>query len=165
MNYLPCDGALRAWLEDEFGDRIKFTYLDIDDPQTEPFKKALGYVGTPQFVLLMQRGNHNPVVWIGRSGRVRKCLHRGLQSVDKISLMENNNVTTIRRKRALITAPVKALAGDCCPPAEYGASVIAISRTQADLDLLKAEIDCQVIQADLSDVDQARVALWRRPRG
>ena len=43
-------------LEDEFGDRIKFTYLDIDDPQTEPFKQALGFVGTPQFVLLDGNG-------------------------------------------------------------------------------------------------------------
>jgi hypothetical protein len=43
-------------LEEKFGDQMQFTYLDIDDPDTEPFKKALGYVGTPQFLLLDGNG-------------------------------------------------------------------------------------------------------------
>ena len=58
-------------------------------------------------------------------------------------------------KHALITGAGKGIGREIALLAEYGASVIAISRTQADLDSLKAEIDCQVIQADLSDVDQA----------
>lgn len=43
-------------LEDKYKDRIRFSYLDIDDPQTKPFKEALGYVGTPQFLLLDENG-------------------------------------------------------------------------------------------------------------
>ncbi len=32
-------------------------YLDIDDPRTEPFKRQLGFIYQPQFILLDSNGN------------------------------------------------------------------------------------------------------------
>jgi NAD(P)-dependent dehydrogenase (short-subunit alcohol dehydrogenase family) len=62
-------------------------------------------------------------------------------------------------KRALVTGAGKGIGRDVAITlTEYGAEVVAISRAQADLDSLKAEIDCQVIQADLANVEQARQA-------
>jgi hypothetical protein len=51
-------------LERDWKDRIHFVYLDIDDPQTEPFKRALGYQYQPHLLLLDADGN---VVeqWVG----------------------------------------------------------------------------------------------------
>lgn len=37
--------------------QIHFAYLDIDDPQTEPFKRALGYRVQPHLFLLDADGN------------------------------------------------------------------------------------------------------------
>ena len=44
-------------LEAKYGDRIQFTYLDIDDPNTAEFKKTLGYRVQPQLFLLDGAGN------------------------------------------------------------------------------------------------------------
>ena len=44
----------------------------------------------------------------------------------------------------------------CCPA--KGAKVIALSRTQADLDGLKVEIGCTTIAVDLADPEAARQA-------
>jgi NAD(P)-dependent dehydrogenase (short-subunit alcohol dehydrogenase family) len=41
---------------------------------------------------------------------------------------------------------------------ECGAKVVAVSRTQADLDALQTHCECEVITADLSDAAQARAA-------
>jgi hypothetical protein len=51
-------------LERDWEGRIHFVYLDIDDPQTEPFKRALGYQYQPHLLLLDADGN---VVnrWVG----------------------------------------------------------------------------------------------------
>jgi NAD(P)-dependent dehydrogenase (short-subunit alcohol dehydrogenase family) len=49
-----------------------------------------------------------------------------------------------------------------------GAKVIAVSRTQSDLDALARECECEVIQADLADAPQARAAAEqavKRPGG
>ncbi|OGO72349.1 MAG: hypothetical protein A2Z37_10675 [Chloroflexi bacterium RBG_19FT_COMBO_62_14] len=35
---------------------MNFVYLDIDDPQTEPFKRALGYQYQPHLFLLDGQG-------------------------------------------------------------------------------------------------------------
>jgi thioredoxin-like negative regulator of GroEL len=43
-------------LEAEYRDRIKFSYLDIDDPATDVFKQALGYRVQPQLFLLDGNG-------------------------------------------------------------------------------------------------------------
>ena len=52
-------------LEAKYGDRIQFTYLDIDNPQTNTFKAALGYRVQPHFFLL--DGNGQIVrQWLGR---------------------------------------------------------------------------------------------------
>ena len=51
-------------LEAEYHDKIKFSFLDIDDPANEEFKSALGFRGQPQFFLLDENGE---IVqqWIG----------------------------------------------------------------------------------------------------
>lgn len=62
-------------------------------------------------------------------------------------------------KRALVTGAGKGIGRETVILlAEYGAEVVAISRTQADLDELAALTGCQVIQADLSVVYEARRA-------
>lgn len=52
-------------LEAEFGDRMNFVYLDIDDPQNNRFKEQLGFRYQPQFFLLDGKGNIL-TAWIGR---------------------------------------------------------------------------------------------------
>lgn len=44
-------------LEARYTDKILFTYLDIDDPQTSAIKQQLGYRVQPQFFLLDGQGN------------------------------------------------------------------------------------------------------------
>jgi hypothetical protein len=44
-------------LEAEYGDRVNFVYLDIDDPDTLPFKQQLGYIYQPHLFLLDGEGN------------------------------------------------------------------------------------------------------------
>jgi NAD(P)-dependent dehydrogenase (short-subunit alcohol dehydrogenase family) len=62
-------------------------------------------------------------------------------------------------KRALVTGAGKGIGRETVAVlAEYGAEVVAISRTQADLDELAALTGCQVIQADLGVVEEARRA-------
>jgi thioredoxin-like negative regulator of GroEL len=39
-------------LDDKWGDQIEFIYLDIDDPQTDVFKRQLGYRYQPHIFLL-----------------------------------------------------------------------------------------------------------------
>ena len=43
-------------LQAEYGDRIQFTYLDIDDPATEDLKRDLAFRARPQLVLLDGEG-------------------------------------------------------------------------------------------------------------
>jgi hypothetical protein len=43
-------------LEAEYSGRINFSYLDIDDPATDPFKQALGYRYQPNIFLLDGEG-------------------------------------------------------------------------------------------------------------
>lgn len=43
-------------LEAEYGEQIQFTYLDIDDPDTDPFKATLGFRVQPQLFLLDGEG-------------------------------------------------------------------------------------------------------------
>jgi thioredoxin-like negative regulator of GroEL len=44
-------------LEAEYSGRIKFAYLDADDPRTEVFQRALGFYYQPEFYLLDANGN------------------------------------------------------------------------------------------------------------
>lgn len=44
-------------LEAEYGDRMIFTYLDIDDSRTQSFKLQLGYRYQPHFFLLGPDGD------------------------------------------------------------------------------------------------------------
>ena len=44
-------------LEAEYFGRVKFNYLDADDPNTESFQRALGFVYQPEFYLLDANGN------------------------------------------------------------------------------------------------------------
>jgi thioredoxin-related protein len=52
-------------LEAQYGDRMQFSYLDIDDAQNDQFKQALKYRAQPHFFLLDADGN---IVkqWLGR---------------------------------------------------------------------------------------------------
>ena len=43
-------------LEAEYYEKVKFAFLDIDDPNNEDFKRALGFRGQPQFFLLDENG-------------------------------------------------------------------------------------------------------------
>ena len=43
-------------LEAEFIGRVKFTFLDADDPATQVFQQALGFVYQPEFYLLDPNG-------------------------------------------------------------------------------------------------------------
>ena len=52
-------------LEVEYNGKIKFVYLDIDDPANDAFKRELGYRVQPHFYLL--DGNGNVIQqWLGR---------------------------------------------------------------------------------------------------
>lgn len=44
-------------LEADWSDRIVFSYLDIDDPNTQSFKTALKYRVQPHYFLLDAQGN------------------------------------------------------------------------------------------------------------
>jgi len=44
-------------LEPDFSGRVNFVYLDIDDPDTQRFKQALGYRVQPHIFLLDAEGN------------------------------------------------------------------------------------------------------------
>ncbi|NJN43645.1 MAG: hypothetical protein HC806_02190 [Anaerolineae bacterium] len=44
-------------LEAKYDDEIVFTYLDIDDGSTAPFKEALGYFYQPHLFLVDGQGN------------------------------------------------------------------------------------------------------------
>lgn len=44
-------------LEAEYFGRVKFTYLDADDPLTENFQRELGFVYQPEFYFLDANGN------------------------------------------------------------------------------------------------------------
>ena len=52
-------------LEAEYADRMNFTYLNIDDPQTDSFKEALGYRFQPHLFLVDENGNILKQ-WLGR---------------------------------------------------------------------------------------------------
>jgi hypothetical protein len=43
-------------LESDWGDRIRFVYLDIDDPRNDEFKADLGYYVQPHIFLLDSNG-------------------------------------------------------------------------------------------------------------
>ncbi|MCX7012743.1 MAG: glucose 1-dehydrogenase [Candidatus Sumerlaeota bacterium] len=68
-------------------------------------------------------------------------------------------------KRALVTGAGKGIGREIAGLlARCGARVIALSRTQADLDSLRAEINCETIAADLADASAAREAAVRAGR-
>ena len=54
-------------LEAKYAGQIDFAYLDIDNPKTESFKRALGYSLHPHIYLLDEAGN---IIrqWVGRVG-------------------------------------------------------------------------------------------------
>lgn len=44
-------------LETEYFGKVKFTYLDADDPSTDAFQRELGFYYQPEFYLLDAEGN------------------------------------------------------------------------------------------------------------
>jgi L-xylulose reductase len=62
-------------------------------------------------------------------------------------------------KRALVTGAGKGIGREIVKVlTECGAHVVAVSRTQADLDSLKAETDCSTIVADITSAEGAKQA-------
>ena len=53
-------------LEAEYDAQMNFVYLDIDDPDTDPFKEALGYHVQPHIFLLDEHGKILRA-WLGRA--------------------------------------------------------------------------------------------------
>jgi len=53
-------------LEAEYEEQMNFVYLDIDDPDSDPFKAALGYRVQPHTFLVDE---HGKVLreWLGRA--------------------------------------------------------------------------------------------------
>lgn len=65
----------------------------------------------------------------------------------------------LKGKRALVTGAGKGIGREIAAVlTECGAQVVALSRTQADLDSLKSEIGCETIHADLTSANDARRA-------
>lgn len=65
----------------------------------------------------------------------------------------------LKGKRALVTGAGKGIGREIAAVlTECGAQVVALSRTQADLDSLRAEIGCETIHADLTSANDARRA-------
>ena len=65
-------------LEAKYAGQVDFVYLDIDDPNTTPFKSQLGYLYQPHLYLLDGDGNVL-MQWVGITGEVE--LDNALQSV------------------------------------------------------------------------------------
>lgn len=66
------------------------------------------------------------------------------------------------QKRVLVTGAGKGIGREIARTlAQYGASVIALSRSESDLTSLSQEIACETIVADLADADAAREAALR----
>jgi hypothetical protein len=65
-------------LEAKYAGQIDFAYLNIDDPNTESFKRSLGYSYHPNIFLLDGEGN---IVsqWVGRVAEAE--LDSALQAV------------------------------------------------------------------------------------
>ena len=44
-------------LEAEYSGRVKFSYLDVDDPNTDAFQRTLGFAYQPEFYIVDADGN------------------------------------------------------------------------------------------------------------
>ena len=44
-------------LEDQFGDQIRFAYIDVDDPASSQLKSELGYTKQPEMYVVDGDGN------------------------------------------------------------------------------------------------------------
>lgn len=44
-------------LEAEYSGKVKFSYLDADDPNTDAFQRTLGFQYQPEFYLMDASGN------------------------------------------------------------------------------------------------------------
>jgi hypothetical protein len=56
-------------LEAEYSGKIKFSFLDADDPNTDAFQRTLGFAYQPEFYLLDANGNVLKK-WIGSVSQV-----------------------------------------------------------------------------------------------
>jgi hypothetical protein len=67
-------------LEAEYRDRMKFSYLDIDDPANDDFKQALGFRVQPQLFLLDGNGEILQQ-WVGYTSeaQLRDAFEQALQ--------------------------------------------------------------------------------------
>jgi hypothetical protein len=52
-------------LEAKYGSQVRFTYLDIDDPATEPFRSGLGFSGFRPHIFLLGPDGVVLQEWIG----------------------------------------------------------------------------------------------------
>lgn len=72
----------------------------------------------------------------------------------------SENLSEFENKSVIITGAGKGIGrATAIEMAKRGAKVIAMARTQSDLDSLKADIGCETIVVDLSDNESARAAM------
>ena len=72
----------------------------------------------------------------------------------------SDNLSEFENKSVIITGAGKGIGrATAIEMAKRGAKVIAMARTQSDLDSLKADIGCMTIKVDLSDNESARGAM------
>ncbi len=72
----------------------------------------------------------------------------------------SENLSEFENKRVIITGAGKGIGrATAIEMAKRGAKVIAMARTQSDLDSLKTDNDCEMIKVDLSDTVAARAAM------
>jgi NAD(P)-dependent dehydrogenase (short-subunit alcohol dehydrogenase family) len=72
----------------------------------------------------------------------------------------SDNLSEFENKSVIITGAGKGIGrATAIEMAKRGAKVIAMARTQSDLDSLKADIGCETIVVDLSDNESARAAM------
>jgi NAD(P)-dependent dehydrogenase (short-subunit alcohol dehydrogenase family) len=82
------------------------------------------------------------------------------QSIDNSPCDQRNSPMQFSGKTVIITGAGKGIGRACAQlMAQRGAEVIALSRTQSDLDALRAEIGGRSITVDLSDATATRAAM------